>query len=94
MIDCRNCRLAPVPGSDECIRCMVEAMSSAGGAERIVLRTGREVPQLPRVGTLRDGGRVGRVPPLGRLRGQEGPQGRTAGEGRVPRLRDAHVEEP
>ena len=43
VIDCRSCRLAPVPGSDECIRCMVEAVSSAGGAERIVLRTGRDV---------------------------------------------------
>ncbi len=43
VIDCGGCRLTPLPGSDECIRCMVEAMCSEGGADRIVLRTGRDV---------------------------------------------------
>ena len=43
VIDCRGCRLTPVPGSDECIRCMVEAMCRTGSAERIVLRTGRDI---------------------------------------------------
>ena len=43
VIDCRGCGLAPVPGSDECIRCMVSAMFAEGGSDRIVLRTGRDV---------------------------------------------------
>ena len=43
VIDCRSCRLVPVPGSDECIRCMVGSMCEAGGARRIVLRTGMDV---------------------------------------------------
>lgn len=42
VIDCRGCDLAPLPGSDECIRCMVERMRELGGADRIVLRTGRD----------------------------------------------------
>lgn len=43
VIPCRGCRLAPVPGSDECIRCMVDLMCDTGGCERIVLRTGRDI---------------------------------------------------
>lgn len=42
IIDCRGCRLRPVPGSEECIGCMVRSMCSAGGANRIVLRTGTD----------------------------------------------------
>ena len=43
IIDCRRCRLTPVPGSDECIRCMVDAVCAHGGSGRIVLRTGRDL---------------------------------------------------
>ncbi len=43
VIDCRSCRLTPIPSSDECIRCMVEAMRREGGHDRVVLRTGRDV---------------------------------------------------
>ncbi len=32
-----------MPGSDDCIRCTVEVMCKLGGADRIVLRTGRNV---------------------------------------------------
>lgn len=42
IIDCRGCRLRPVPGSEECIGCMVRSMCSAGGTDRIVLRTGTD----------------------------------------------------
>ena len=42
-IDCRGCGLTPLPGSEECIRCMVGSMCEAGGARRIVLRTGMDV---------------------------------------------------
>lgn len=42
VIDCRGCDVAPVPGSDECIGCMVGCASSAAGTERIILRTGRD----------------------------------------------------
>lgn len=43
VIDCRGCGFTPVPGSEECVRCMVESMASTGGADRIVLRTGRDM---------------------------------------------------
>ena len=43
VIDCRGCRLTPVPGSDECIRCMVSAMCANGSSDRVVLRTGRDI---------------------------------------------------
>lgn len=42
VIDCRGCPLTPVPGSDECIGCMVRCMCREGGADRVVLRTGRD----------------------------------------------------
>lgn len=42
VIDCRGCRLTPVVHSEECIRCMVGAMCDHGGADRVVLRTGRD----------------------------------------------------
>lgn len=42
IIDCRGCDIAPVPGSEECLRCMVRLMSGTGGTERIVLRTGMD----------------------------------------------------
>lgn len=41
-IDCRRCPFNPVPGSGDCISCMVEAMCRAGSADRVVLRTGRD----------------------------------------------------
>lgn len=43
VIDCRGCGFAPVPGSAECLGCMVRSMASSGGSDRIVLRTGRDV---------------------------------------------------
>lgn len=43
VIDCRGCALAPDPGSRECLACMVGSMCRIGGAERVVLRTGRDV---------------------------------------------------
>ena len=42
VIDCRGCTLLPVPGSDECIRCMVDSMCRTGNASRVILRTGRD----------------------------------------------------
>ena len=42
VIDCRGCRYVPVPGSDECIGCMVSEMCSLGGVSRIILRTGKD----------------------------------------------------
>ncbi len=42
IIDCRGCGLMPVPGSSECIACMVGSMCRTGGAERVVLRTGKD----------------------------------------------------
>ncbi len=50
VIDCRGCDYTPVPGSDECIRCMVEAMRSEGGCDRIVLRTGKDIEVSGRAG--------------------------------------------
>lgn len=43
VIDCRDCDVTPVPGSDECIRCMVGCASSVTGTERVILRTGRDI---------------------------------------------------
>lgn len=42
VIDCRECQVTPVPGSDECTGCMVREMSMLGGHDRIVMRTGRD----------------------------------------------------
>ena len=42
VIDCRDCRYVPVPGSRECMGCMVSTMCSHGGAARIILRTGKD----------------------------------------------------
>lgn len=42
VIDCRGCAYRPVPGSSECISCAVRAMCALGGADRVVLRTGRD----------------------------------------------------
>lgn len=42
VIDCRGCPVAPDPGSRECVACMVSSMCRAGGAERVILRTGRD----------------------------------------------------
>lgn len=50
IIDCRGCGIAPVPGSDECVRCMVDSMCEHGGAERIVLRTGMDMEVSGRAG--------------------------------------------
>jgi hypothetical protein len=43
IICCKDCELEPLPGSVECLRCMVECMSSAGSANRIILRTGKDL---------------------------------------------------
>jgi len=43
VIGCMDCGYAPEPGSKECMRCMVDRMAEAGGANRIVLRTGRDL---------------------------------------------------
>jgi len=43
VIDCSVCELMPEPGSTECMRCMVAKMSAEGGAERIILRTGKDL---------------------------------------------------
>ncbi len=50
VLDCRGCRLTPVPHSDECIRCVLTAMCEAGGSERVVLRTGRDTEISGRAG--------------------------------------------
>lgn len=42
-IDCRNCMCVPEIRSAECIRCIVSAISEHGNAERIRLRTGRDL---------------------------------------------------
>ena len=49
-IDCRGCGYAPVPGSKECLGCMVERMSAVGGADRLILRTGRDTEISGRAG--------------------------------------------
>lgn len=50
VIDCRGCAYAPVPGSNECLRCMVRSMCGAGSADRVVLRTGRDIEISGRAG--------------------------------------------
>ncbi|WII07408.1 hypothetical protein PED39_07400 [Methanomassiliicoccales archaeon LGM-RCC1] len=43
IIDCSKCELVPEAGSNECFRCMVDRMSRYGSADRIILRTGRDL---------------------------------------------------
>ena len=43
VVDCIGCGFAPQPTSEECLRCMVMNMSDLGGADKIVLRTGRDL---------------------------------------------------
>lgn len=50
IIDCRGCRYTPLPGSRECIRCMVACMCREGGTDRLVLRTGRDTEISGRAG--------------------------------------------
>ncbi len=52
VIDCRGCAYAPVPGSNECLRCMVRCMCDAGSADRVVLRTGRDIEISGKAGRL------------------------------------------
>lgn len=52
MIDCRGCPVAPDPGSRECVACMVSSMCRAGGAERVILRTGRDTEVSGRAGAV------------------------------------------
>lgn len=74
-IDCRECRFAPVPGSKECLGCMVECMCRAGGADRVVLRTGRDTEISGKAGrVLKESASLRRWslpqdPPAGRCRG-------------------------
>jgi hypothetical protein len=42
-IDCRKCLHVPEIRSSDCIRCMVGCISSHGNAERIRLRTGKDM---------------------------------------------------
>lgn len=50
VIDCRRCRLPPVPASKECLSCMVKTMSEVGATDRIILRTGRDTEISGRAG--------------------------------------------
>ena len=50
IIDCRECRYVPVPGSNECMRCMVSTMCTCGSAARIILRTGKDTEVSGRSG--------------------------------------------
>ncbi len=52
VIDCRGCAIAPVPGSNECLRCMVRSMCNAGSADRVVLRTGRDIEISGKAGRM------------------------------------------
>ncbi|MFA6952678.1 MAG: hypothetical protein WCQ23_06425 [Candidatus Methanomethylophilaceae archaeon] len=42
-IDCRDCRAVPEIRSPDCIRCIVRCISQSGNAERIKLRTSRDL---------------------------------------------------
>ncbi len=52
IIDCNGCQFVPQPGSKECLRCMVDCMSSAGSAERVILRTGMDMEVSGRSGEV------------------------------------------
>ena len=52
VVDCRRCLFRPLPGSKECLGCMVRTMASVGSADRIVLRTGRDTEISGRAGTI------------------------------------------
>ncbi|MDO5852848.1 MAG: hypothetical protein Q4Q62_02065 [Thermoplasmata archaeon] len=52
VVDCRGCPVAPDPGSRECMACMVSAMCRAGGAGRVILRTGRDTEVSGRAGQV------------------------------------------
>ena len=43
IIDCRGCQFTPMPGSRECVRCMVDNMSLFDGGGRLILRTGKDI---------------------------------------------------
>lgn len=43
VILCTKCTYTPVPGSDECIGCMVDSMAEHGSSDRIILRTGKDI---------------------------------------------------
>ena len=50
VVDCRGCGYTPLPGTKECLGCMVRTMASAGSADRIVLRTGKDTEVSGRAG--------------------------------------------
>jgi len=52
VINCLDCGLMPVPGSKECLRCMVDRMSVSGGAVRIILRAGKDLEISGRSGQV------------------------------------------
>ncbi len=52
IVDCRSCDLIPIPGSGDCIGCMVRVMCDVGGADRIVLRTGMDTEISGRAGRV------------------------------------------
>lgn len=55
VIDCNGCEFSPVPGSDECISCMVRAMCTIGGSSRVILRTSEDLEVSGRSGkAIRD----------------------------------------
>lgn len=43
IIECTDCGLMPEPGSKECMKCIVDRISESGGADRVILRTGRDL---------------------------------------------------
>lgn len=71
VIDCRECPLMPIPASTECLRCMVGCMCREGGADRVVLRTGRDTEISGRAGRA--------IKEAASLRRWSLPQGRPAG---------------
>ncbi len=52
IVDCRRCLFRPVPGSKECLGCMVRTMAATGSADRVVLRTGRDTEISGRAGSV------------------------------------------
>ena len=43
IIECIGCEYMPDPGTKECMKCMVDMVCESGGADRIILRTGKDL---------------------------------------------------
>lgn len=52
IIHCSKCELVPEAGSEECFRCMVDRMSRYGSADRIILRTEKDLEVSGRSNTV------------------------------------------